>query len=330
METDKRGNRTFHHQGGKIMEAIRQYIESLFMNLPNTGEVFTAKGRLLEMAEDKYNSLKEDGLSDNEAVAKVISEFGNLDELKEELGITEQVNWKTENRNQVKLIDQADTDNYLRDCSKAGLIRGIGIFCFVCCIVPPILFDSNGSAALMFIMIAIGVVCMVLQKSFLSNWSFFNDSPVGLDISTASYVKEERKRRTTGLLTIRTIGLLLIVLCFTPAIIYDGDEVAALLFIMIGSGLICLTYAAGMEKAYNRLLGLNPMNTVGGYYSKGSGRIVYNNKELAAIMSIYWPLATCIYLAISFLTFMWWITWIVFPVAAIINKYIEERFGERE
>ena len=63
------------------METIKNYLESMFRNLPNTSEVLKAKAELLQMMEDKYTELRREGKSENEAVATVISEFGNLDEL---------------------------------------------------------------------------------------------------------------------------------------------------------------------------------------------------------------------------------------------------------
>ncbi len=69
------------------MEAIREYLHNLFMSLPETPEVLRAKAALLEMMEDKYDELVSEGKSEKEAVGTVISEFGNLDELAEELGI---------------------------------------------------------------------------------------------------------------------------------------------------------------------------------------------------------------------------------------------------
>ena len=69
------------------METIRNYLESMFANLPNTPEVLRAKTELLQMMEDKYSELRAEGRTDNEAVGIVISEFGNLDELAESLGI---------------------------------------------------------------------------------------------------------------------------------------------------------------------------------------------------------------------------------------------------
>lgn len=43
------------------METIKNYLESMFLNLPNTPEVYRAKSELLQMMEDKYTELKEEG-----------------------------------------------------------------------------------------------------------------------------------------------------------------------------------------------------------------------------------------------------------------------------
>ena len=73
------------------MNAIRNYLDNMFRNLPNTEEVRRAKTELLEMMEDKYEELIKEGKTENEAVGIVISEFGNLDELADSLGISEAV-----------------------------------------------------------------------------------------------------------------------------------------------------------------------------------------------------------------------------------------------
>lgn len=69
------------------METIKNYLENMFSHLPNTPEVQKAKYELYQMMEDKYNELISEGKSDNEAIGIVISEFGNLDELADSLGI---------------------------------------------------------------------------------------------------------------------------------------------------------------------------------------------------------------------------------------------------
>ena len=69
------------------METIRNYLNAMFAGLPDTPEVRRAYEELAAMMEDKYTELIEEGLSENEAVGTVISEFGNLEELAQTLGI---------------------------------------------------------------------------------------------------------------------------------------------------------------------------------------------------------------------------------------------------
>ena len=75
---------------------------------------------------------------------------------------------------------------------------------------------------------------------------------------------------------------------------------------------------------YRTLLHLNNQNTIGGnYVPEQQNRQQYHNSTLAAIMSVYWPTITCLYLIWSFLSFDWWITWIVWPIAAIVESLIK-------
>ena len=69
------------------METIKSYLDAMFLHLPGTPEVLRAKSELAQMMEDKYTELIAEGMKENEAIGTVISEFGNLDELAESLGI---------------------------------------------------------------------------------------------------------------------------------------------------------------------------------------------------------------------------------------------------
>ncbi len=70
------------------MDAIKNYLETMFSSLPDTEETRRAKAEILSMTEDKYNELIGSGMSEHEAIGKIISEFGSLDDLKESLGLT--------------------------------------------------------------------------------------------------------------------------------------------------------------------------------------------------------------------------------------------------
>lgn len=55
------------------METIRNYLESMFSQLPNTPEVLKAKYELGQMMEDKYSELIADGKSENEVIGTIIA-----------------------------------------------------------------------------------------------------------------------------------------------------------------------------------------------------------------------------------------------------------------
>ena len=101
------------------MEAIREYLHNMFLNLPETPQVLRAKAELMEMMEDKYEELMQEGMSEKEAVGTVISEFGNLDELAEELGIDGFVN---QEQTQSETRENSTTDDTSRQSdSRWGL-----------------------------------------------------------------------------------------------------------------------------------------------------------------------------------------------------------------
>ncbi len=69
------------------METIKNYIENMFLGYPKTEKIEKIKNDLLSNMEDKYNELKKSGKTENEAIGIVISEFGNIDEILNEVGI---------------------------------------------------------------------------------------------------------------------------------------------------------------------------------------------------------------------------------------------------
>ncbi len=73
------------------MEALKEFLDNMFRGVDETTDVLRAKAELLQMMEDKYETLISDGKNENEAVGIVISEFGNFQEIADELGIADAV-----------------------------------------------------------------------------------------------------------------------------------------------------------------------------------------------------------------------------------------------
>ena len=120
------------------METIKSYLETMFANMPNTPEVIRAKTELLGMMEDKYNELIQEGKSENEAVGTVISEFGNLDELADTLGINSQPHEAADNR---RILSLDEVKSYIRAYSKRSFLIAIGVMLCIFSPVFPIIGD---------------------------------------------------------------------------------------------------------------------------------------------------------------------------------------------
>jgi len=111
------------------METIINYVETMFINLPETAELQQLKQDILLNMEDKYNELKAAGKSENEAVGTVISEFGNLDEILDELD--SEGGQFEEDVELLPVVDMAEASNYVAVRRKTGFnicLRGVVLY----------------------------------------------------------------------------------------------------------------------------------------------------------------------------------------------------------
>ena len=164
------------------METIKNYLDAMFLKLPDTYETKRAKKDLYAMMEDKYEELLKEGMAENEAVGTVISEFGNLDEIASDLG-----------------LEKAADGTYHEPLEEESFGRG-----------------------------------------------------------------------------------------------------------------------PRQDEIFSR-----------GKNDKEDDEMYYENKYMNGVMNVYWQTITCVYLIWSFLTFDWYITWIIWPVAAVVHKIIENIWGEK-
>lgn len=311
------------------MEIIRNYLETMFANLPNTAEVIKAKNELYSMMEDKYDELISEGKLENEAVGIIISEFGNLEELAETLGIGGVVNNNVDL--DTRLITDDEAVEYVFDASQHRLLLGVGVMLFI---ISPIFLILAGmiGAAIMFVAVAAGIAIVVLSSIRMGKWKFLDNIRCVIDYSTANALYNELRNNSMSKALMMTIGILCIVLSVIPVIIidelsanifYGADMAPASLFIMVGIGVMLIITSTAKEGAYNKLLSLNDKKSVSGNYEAvRSVNREYGSEIVDFIMPNYWKIVTCIYLIWSFLSFDWGRTWLIWPIAGIINKII--------
>lgn len=322
-------------EGYERMETIRNYLETMFARLPITFEVQKAKNELWQMMEDKYTELIKDGKTENEAVGIVISEFGNLDELAEELGIRNFV--LQENQKQagnLRYVTLAEAKEYLHDKAHTACTVALGVLlCIVSCC--GYLLDSSWSLrggvyamCFMFLSIAAAVALFMYSGFVMGKWNFLKKRGCSVDFATAEYVHNRRESfRVTHAMMI-TIGVILCILSVLPVVIitslFSGriGMGPVLMFVLIGIGVFLFVAAGNVNAGFTTLLSLNKSDTMGGSFVPSQKQVNYKNNTVSQMMSVYWPTVTCIYLCWSFLSFDWHITWIVWVIAAVVQQLI--------
>ncbi len=317
------------------METIRNYLETMFANMPNTPEVKKAKDELLQMMEDKYNELIAEGVNENAAVGTVISEFGNLDELAEGLGLQKEVNEANNRKENVnrRFVSMDEVKRYLSHKTRSAIFVSVAVMLCIISVIFPILggispmIDPGPSVGLMFLSIAIAVGLFIFNGVLSRDWSYIRRELCQIDMATAEYVKDRLRAYRPVNAILLSVGVLLCAFCWVPVAAIRSPYMVVILFLMVGFGVLLIIYTSMTSKSMERILGLNDGTTISGTYSDGVN-VEYTSKAAEIVMSVYWPTITCIYLCVSFLTFAWYITWIIWPIAAVLHKIFSTAFAK--
>lgn len=306
------------------MDTLRNYLENMFMHLPDTKEVIRAKIELGQMMEDRYNDLRQEGRSDNEAVGIVISEFGNLDELADSLGINEQVAVKNTAAADARPLSLDEAKEYISTTIRSSILIGLGV-CLLISSSAVELLGQYGSERLgtagFFVMAAFGIGLIVLGGIRLHNWQFVKNSLLQLDFATVNEVSDERVGFRTQYAAGIAVGVLLLVLSAMPSAVFRHGTYAtaahAMLFPMVGIGVLLFIMAGMRHGAYEALLrGIDGRGIRG---DEEAGRMAAYSPAGQIVLPQYWRTVVCIYLCWSFLTFDWNTTWLIWPVAALVR-----------
>lgn len=256
------------------METIKSYLEAMFASMPNTPEVRKAKAELLQMMEDKYNELIADGASENAAVGTVISEFGNLDELAEGLGLekeVEEVHEKNQEESR-RFISLSEVKEFLSAEVVSARRVALGVLLCIISVVPIMIwshFDAehdNYGVAIMFVLIAIAVALFVLNGLSGKVWDYLKKENCRIDIQTADYVRNQQESFKKTSILCYTLGVALCILSVIPCIIYDNDLMASLIFGFVGIGVFLFVYASIINSSYEEILQINDTDTISGEY----------------------------------------------------------------
>lgn len=318
------------------MDTIKTYLDNVFTAFPQTDRVLTIKREMLAGMEEKYQELKREGKSEHEAVGSVISNFGSIDEIMAELGI-EPV---CDDENGGLPVSRDLAFDYLTQMKKSSLWIGIGVWLILTGISAMLLSGGLGvflnghenlnTGALgiftLFVTIAAAVVLFIINGLSLNRFQSFSTNNLRLDASTRVELEQLNAKHLKPFTALVSVGVVLILLAVglvfffdgTAPLNYEGLPVAMMLFV-IGLAVFLFIIAGMPKSAFNILLGK------GDYRDK----VKYAKSErlIGAIAGAYWPLTVAAYLLWSFLGNNWHISWVIWPVAAVLFGAIAGGIG---
>lgn len=270
------------------MEQIKEYIKNLFRGIPETPDVLRAKAELMEMMEDKYEQLLQEGKSPQEAFGTVVSEFGDLEELSEALGISfagkDDTQEQDADANFRGFVDESAVKNgYYRthepeeiwDKEKTGRFLDVSwnhAFCVAgavaCFIFSPQMADLTGEicrrisgretgigSAGLFIMIAVGVALCLHAAHLFKRFGYRPKQLIGLDLASGELLREKRAKDDEILYKMRLTGILLLIFSVVPSSLrfVPGGIGDFLLFAMVAAGVFMLVAYGSMRNRYREL-----------------------------------------------------------------------------
>ena len=164
------------------------------------------------------------------------------------------------------------------------------------------------SLILLFAMVGCAVALFVTSGLRSKRFSYLTEGPIETLYGVDGMVRERMERGNASFVLQLTLGIVLCVVSVLPifvALILFGEDAEA----PIAVGVRMIVRSAIVRGGFRALL-------EEGDYSRREKAL---SKRFGPYEGAYWLIVTAAYLAISFLTKRWDVTWIIWPVAAVAN-----------
>lgn len=303
------------------MDTIMSYLETMFARLPKTPEVERIKQELQMNMEEKYQELIADGKTENEAVGTVISEFGNIDELMDELGYQET------QPDQKQMFTDQEIELFLSENKQHGkmvafgvatILVGVSIFMFMTGMVELLapdnrLFSVAGLVPLL-VLIAIAVGIFIVTghqiepyRERLKDYQLTPSQLQRIEQEAFDFRPEKVRAIVVGVMLCIIAPLVLIIISVFNSS-YGTFGVSALL-VLIALAVYLFVYYGVQDSAYQKLLQQEDYN---------DKKEETEDKVIGAVAAVVWPLTVALFLITGLIFELWHINWILFPITGLL------------
>ncbi|MDF2647971.1 MAG: hypothetical protein K0Q73_3776 [Paenibacillus sp.] len=307
------------------MDTIIGYLDNMFASLPKNDQTIKLKQDLLATMEEKYYELKHEGKSENEAVGIVISEFGNIDELASELGVT-----RGREEKPLRVVSDWEAEEYAIAKRKTGFLIGLGVFLCITgaamlvllsalaedgLLGPFVTDDAGGWIGLiaMFMLIVSAIAMFIYSGAKLDSFSYMRNEFV-MPHALQTYIRHKQRAFAPTFTLALIVGVCLCVM--SPVMIFAASAInedltvygVAAMLLMVAVAVFLFTYYGNVKESFSVLL------------QEGDHTLEKKeeNRVVGAVAAIVWPVATCAFLISGLVYHQWHINWIIFPVTGIL------------
>lgn len=312
------------------METIRNYIDTMFKDLPKTKEVIDMKMNILDAMEDKYNELVNEGKSENEAIGTVISQFGNVDELKLELGLDE----PSSDQETIYYSDMNEVERYLKFKKTLGFMIACGVsLCILGLLIVSVISSDNNNSfgnwhfmnkaqdaigiAGFFICITIAVFIFIIFGMKNMQFSEFEKKRILLNPSNYTSVKQKYQQFMNYYYLTVAFGVILCILGVASAAVLselmnENDSIISIGFFgPVAVGVFLFIYYGVIYNSYCFFV-----------KNKEIYKARIDSEREDSYFAITMPLAAMLFLFIGFVFDAWHPGWLVFPITAILTTIV--------
>ena len=239
-------------------------------------------------------------------------------------------------------VSPEEAEEYLSAVKKAGPRIALGV---LLCILSPVvlillgglsdmgmLMGENVAAACgfvaLFAFVAAALALFIPTGMSLSKYEYLEKNILVLPETLKKELNEEYEANDKKELMRITAGILCCILAglsvvFTTCLFVDNEAALIIclpiMFLLAAIGVYIIVRTCFLRGAYQRLLQLDD-------YTE---RHKKNTARFEIIGDVYWMIVLAIYLGTSFWTHRWDVTWIIWPIAAVLSSPVEMIVGRK-
>lgn len=223
-------------------------------------------------------------------------------------------------------VSMEEANRFLEANSRRSRLTALGVSLCILSTVPAILLDALKSkladafgAVLLFIIVGAAVAFFIISGSLIKPFGEITDGRIETEYGVSGMVRERQEKFKPAYIRDIAVGVVMCILSVVPVILIEALDAPgwlndsaspAIMIAFVAVGVYLIVSASIVSGGFNDLLEEHREER----REKSREKVVSG-----AVMGIFWLLVVAVYIAYSFITMNWALSWVIFPVAALLS-----------